>query len=119
MIVQNIAANGQADISFTVHRSQLRKAMAAAEDTAKKLKAKGVEATEGIAKVSIVGDGMRGHAGIASQMFKILAEADVKHPDDLDLGDQGLGHHRPGQGPSWRCASCTRPSASTPRSRTR
>ena len=77
MIVQNIAANGQADISFTVHRSQLRKAMAAAADTAKKLKAKGVEATEGIAKVSIVGDGMRGHAGIASQMFKTLAEADV------------------------------------------
>ncbi|MBF2734506.1 MAG: aspartate kinase [Betaproteobacteria bacterium AqS2] len=77
MIVQNTAADKQADISFTVHRSQLRKALAAAEEIGAELKAKAVEATEGIAKISLVGAGMRGHAGIASRMFQTLAEAKV------------------------------------------
>ena len=78
VIVQNIAANNLADISFTIHRSQLERALECTKKITKELGSSSkVESTENIAKVSLVGLGMRGHAGIAAQMFSALADAKI------------------------------------------
>ncbi|MGE5894018.1 MAG: aspartate kinase [bacterium] len=75
MIVQNVSSDGKAtDISFTVPKTDSRKALKLTEDIARKLGAKGVNVSEDIAKVSVVGVGMRTHSGVAAQMFDALAE---------------------------------------------
>lgn len=79
MIVQNISSakepNRQAtDISFTVPKTDSKKAMKLTEDIAKELEAKGVDLREDIAKISIVGVGMRTHSGVAAKMFDTLAK---------------------------------------------
>ncbi len=74
MIVQNISSDGKAtDISFTVPKTDAKKALDIAEKICKELGAKKVLLNEGIAKVSIVGVGMRTHSGVAAQMFEALA----------------------------------------------
>ena len=77
VIVQNGAANQTNDITFTVHRNDLVRAQAILEATATELGAKEVSVDSKIAKVSIVGVGMRSHAGVASRMFKVLAEQNI------------------------------------------
>jgi len=78
MIVQNIAPDGATtDFTFTVNRSEFRKALAILEDTAKKLGAREVTGDNKIVKISLVGVGMRSHAGIASTMFAALAREGV------------------------------------------
>jgi aspartate kinase len=78
MIVQNIAPDGATtDFTFTVNRSDFRKALAILEDTAKKLGAREVTGDNKIVKISLVGVGMRSHAGIASTMFSALAREGV------------------------------------------
>ncbi len=74
MIVQNIGSDGCTDFTFTVHRNDYKKALDLLEKTSASLGAKKVIGDDAIAKVSIVGVGMRSHAGIASTMFKTLAE---------------------------------------------
>jgi aspartate kinase len=73
VIVQNIAADGTTDITFTIQRGDMLKAAKILEATAKELKAREVIKDDKIAKVSIVGVGMRSHAGVASKMFQALA----------------------------------------------
>ncbi len=74
MIVQNISSDGRfADISFTVPKTDSDKATRTTEKIAGKLGAKGVDRRDDIAKVSIVGVGMRSHSGVASKMFDTLA----------------------------------------------
>ncbi len=74
MIVQNVSSDGKtADISFTVPKTDNKKAMKLTEEIAKALGAKGVTSNEGIAKISIVGVGMRTHSGVAAKMFDTLA----------------------------------------------
>lgn len=74
MIVQNISSDGKAaDISFTVPKTDSKKALKLTEDIAKGLEAKGVDLREDIAKISVVGVGMRTHSGVAAQMFETLA----------------------------------------------
>lgn len=74
MIVQNISSDGKAaDISFTVSRTECKKAVELARDIAGDLGAKGVDLREGISKVSVVGVGMRTHSGVAAKMFETLA----------------------------------------------
>ncbi|MEQ1485972.1 aspartate kinase [Methyloglobulus sp.] len=73
MIIQNIADDATTDFTFTVHRNDYQRAKAALEKTCAELAAKKVTGDDGIVKVSIVGVGMRSHAGIASTMFKALA----------------------------------------------
>ncbi len=74
MIVQNISSDGKAaDISFTVPRTDSKKALKLTEDIAKELEARGVDLREDIAKISVVGVGMRTHSGVAAQMFETLA----------------------------------------------
>ena len=77
MIVQNIAHDGTTDFTFTVHRNEIRKAADILRDTARTLGAREVECDDKIAKVSAVGVGMRSHAGIASTMFRTLAEEGI------------------------------------------
>ena len=74
VIVQNVAADGTTDLTFTVHRNEFEKAKAIAEKTRDELGAREVSADDTICKVSLVGVGMRSHAGIASTMFKALAD---------------------------------------------
>ncbi|MEW5744795.1 MAG: aspartate kinase [Nitrospirota bacterium] len=75
MIVQNVSSDGKAaDISFTVPKTDSKKALKLTEAVAKELGAKGVNLGEEIAKISIVGVGMRTHSGVAAQMFETLAK---------------------------------------------
>ena len=77
MIVQNVAEDQTTDFTFTVNRGDYKKAMEILENTAKELGAKHVKGDDKIVKVSIVGVGMRSHAGIASKMFDALAKEGV------------------------------------------
>ncbi len=77
MIIQNVSAKGYTDVSFTVSLDDLKKAVTELEKVSKQIDAKGVTAAEDIAKVSIVGVGMRSHKGIASTMFETLAENNI------------------------------------------
>lgn len=74
MIIQSTAQNGMNDISFTVSRPDLKRAVIILESTKKKLNAKNVLSDESVAKVSIVGVGMRSHPGVAAKMFSTLAD---------------------------------------------
>jgi aspartate kinase len=77
MIIQNIADDATTDFTFTVHRNDYQRAKAALEKICAELGAKKVTGDDGIVKVSIVGVGMRSHAGIASTMFKALADEGI------------------------------------------
>jgi aspartate kinase len=77
MIIQNVGADGCTDFTFTVHRNEYDKALGILKKTAKQLGAREVSGDDTIVKVSLVGVGMRSHAGIASTMFKVLAEENI------------------------------------------
>jgi len=77
MIVQNVGADGTTDFTFTVPRGDYRKAMETVKKTAGQLAAREVTGDDKIVKISVVGVGMRSHAGIASQMFKVLADEGI------------------------------------------
>ncbi len=77
MIVQNVGADGSTDFTFTVHRNDYQKALKTLRKTAGHLAAREVTGDDKIAKISVVGVGMRSHAGIASQMFKTLADEGI------------------------------------------
>ena len=77
MIIQNIADDATTDFTFTVHRNDYQRALALLEQTCADLGARKVTGDDTIVKVSIVGVGMRSHAGIASTMFKTLAEEGI------------------------------------------
>ena len=72
MIVQNVSRDGMTDISFTVPRGDRPTVVATLEDVAKKIGAESVTFDDRIAKVSIVGVGMRSHSGVAARMFRAL-----------------------------------------------
>lgn len=73
VIVQNVGDDGKTDLTFTVHRNDLKRAESVLQEIARKIGAEQVKTDAKIVKVSLVGVGMRSHAGIASKMFKILA----------------------------------------------
>jgi len=73
MIIQNVSADGSTDLTFTVPRGDYEKACRLVETIARDIAARGVTGQLGIAKVSIVGLGMRTHAGIAARMFEVLS----------------------------------------------
>jgi aspartate kinase len=77
MIVQNVSHDGMTDFSFTVHRNDYQKTLKILDPIVKHIKARGVEGGDKIAKVSVVGVGMRSHAGIASAAFRTLAEEGI------------------------------------------
>uniref|UniRef100_C6E2T8 Aspartokinase n=1 Tax=Geobacter sp. (strain M21) TaxID=443144 RepID=C6E2T8_GEOSM len=73
MIVQNVSEAGSTDFTFTVPQAEFKKALAITQETAQAINAKEVLSDENVSKVSIVGLGMRSHAGVATTMFKALA----------------------------------------------
>lgn len=73
MIIQNVGADGTTDFTFTVHRNDFQRALTVLDAVAKELGAREVNGDDKSVKISLVGVGMRSHAGIASQMFEILA----------------------------------------------
>jgi aspartate kinase len=77
MIVQNVGHDGLTDFSFTVHRTDYAKTLEVLKKVATHIKAREVQGGDKIAKVSIVGVGMRSHAGIASTAFRTLAEEGI------------------------------------------
>ena len=77
MIVQNIGEDGTTDFTFTVHRNDYDKALALLTQTGERVSAKKVYGSNQIVKLSLVGVGMRSHAGIASTMFAALAKESI------------------------------------------
>jgi aspartate kinase len=77
MILQNVSADGSTDFTFTVHRNDYDAALESLNKTAKELNARVASGNNRIAKISIVGVGMRSHAGIASRMFELLAKEGI------------------------------------------
>jgi aspartate kinase len=77
MIVQNVGHDGLTDFSFTVHRNDYQKALGILKPVVAHIKARDIMSGDKIAKVSIVGVGMRSHAGIASTAFRALAEEGI------------------------------------------
>jgi aspartate kinase len=77
MIVQNISQDGYTDMSFTLPRSDHTRAVALLEGVARDVGARGIAHDERVAKVSIVGVGMRSHSGVASKMFAALAREGI------------------------------------------
>ncbi len=74
VIVQNVSEDGTTALTFTVHRNDMEKAQRLLEGVSAEVNARSVIADDGIAKVAIVGVGMRSHAGVAARMFKALAQ---------------------------------------------
>lgn len=78
MIIQNVGADGTTDFTFTVHKNELNKALNLLKDKVQgHIQAREIIGDDKIAKVSVVGVGMRSHVGIASQMFRTLAEEGI------------------------------------------
>jgi len=73
MIVQNVSAGGRTDVTFTVAQNDLEATRKICEQIQGKIGARGVNAKSKVAKVSVVGLGMRNHAGVAARMFEVLA----------------------------------------------
>ena len=77
MIIQNVSEEGTTDISFTVPKEDLVRARRATERAAEEFGARKWSVDEGVAKVSLVGAGMKTHPGVAAQMFRVLADVGV------------------------------------------
>jgi aspartate kinase len=77
MIIQNVGADDLASLTFTVPKSEMKKALSLTKKTIGKLGSGEIKGNENIAKVSIIGAGMRTHAGIASKMFTALAKESI------------------------------------------
>ena len=77
MIVQNISEDGCTDFTFTVHRNDYEKAHTLMEKVSKDLGAEKMKGDDAIVKISLVGVGMRSHAGIANTMFDTLAKENI------------------------------------------
>ena len=77
MIVQNISRDGFTDMSFTLPRGDRTRAVAALEEVARRVGAEGVQFNDRVAKISIVGVGMRSHSGVAARMFAVLSKEGV------------------------------------------
>ena len=77
MIIQNASADGSTDLTFTVPRADFQSALAVVNQIARDIGAEKVTTDKDVAKVSIVGLGMRSHAGVASTMFEVLAKEGI------------------------------------------
>jgi len=77
MIIQTESRGDRADLTFTVTQTDLVKTRDVTERVSKEVGASGVELHDDVAKVSIVGAGMRSHAGVAAKMFRLLADQQI------------------------------------------
>ena len=77
MIIQNASEDGTTDLTFTVPKADHKKARAIMEKTLPEVRAQGIKIDTDIAKISVVGVGMRTHAGVAAKMFEVLAREGI------------------------------------------
>ncbi|HEY8212317.1 MAG TPA: aspartate kinase [Myxococcaceae bacterium] len=77
LIVQNVSLNGKTDLTFTVGKADFVKARDAVKKLVKAIKAEGFDTDDQIAKISIVGVGMRNHSGVAAKMFQVLSKEGI------------------------------------------
>lgn len=77
MIVQSVSQHGTTDISFTIHENELEAAKKLLEPVVKEIKAARLIATGGVAKLSVVGIGMRSHSGVAARLFQCLGKGNI------------------------------------------
>jgi aspartate kinase len=77
MIVQSVSQQGTTDVSFTIHENDLEAAKKLLEPIVKETKAAGLIATNGVAKLSVVGIGMRSHSGVAARLFECLGKGRI------------------------------------------
>jgi aspartate kinase len=77
MIVQNVSTAGHTDISFTVPRDDLQRALMVMEKVAAEIEASGVTHDAGVARVTLVGAGMKTNPGVAAKMFEVLSNENV------------------------------------------
>jgi aspartate kinase len=77
LILQNVSAEGHTDLTFTVPKADLKRAVELVNKAVPTLGAAGVKTDDSIAKVSVVGVGMRSHAGVAQKMFELLANEGI------------------------------------------
>ncbi len=77
MIVQNVSSDGSTDLTFTVHRNDYERTLAVLREAADRVGAGAVTGAVDIVKISVVGVGMRSHAGIAGRMFETLAHEGI------------------------------------------
>jgi len=77
MIVQSVSEHGTTDLSFTIHENDLNSATKLLEPIVKEVKAAGLIAKKGVAKLSVVGIGMRSHSGVAARLFQCLGKAGI------------------------------------------
>jgi aspartate kinase len=77
MIVQNVSAGGATDVSFTLNQADLKAAAAALQPVVEAIGAAGLTARDGIAKLSVVGIGMRSHSGVAAKLFECLGRSGI------------------------------------------
>lgn len=77
MIVQSVSEHGTTDLSFTIHESDLESAKRLLMPIVREVKAAGLLTRSGVAKLSVVGIGMRSHSGVAARLFKCLGQAGI------------------------------------------
>jgi aspartate kinase len=77
MIIQNASAEGDTDVTFTVAKTDFDKALELVKSVAQEIKARGVATDTNVVKVSIIGLGMRSHAGVAAKTFEVLAREGI------------------------------------------
>ena len=97
MIVQNVSSDGHTDISFTVPKDHAAVAREVARSVAAEVGAEAVDVDENVAKVSLVGAGMKSHPGVAARVFRALCRQGHQHRDDLDLDHPHLVRGRADQ----------------------
>ena len=90
MIEQNVSTDGHTDISFTVPKDELSRAIEVVEKVVVEIDAGGSSFDDAIGRVSLVGAGMKTNPGVAAQMFETLAAERREHRDDLHVDDPDL-----------------------------
>ena len=116
MIIQNISDAGRTDVTFTVPRSDLQAhGRAHPARRCPTWPTAGIKTDDGIAKVSVVGVGMRSHAGVALRMFEILAREGINIHHDLDVARSRSPSSSTRSTPSSPCACSTTASSSVSR----
>ncbi len=114
MIVQNVAHDNTTDFTFTVHRNDYLNALEILKQTAANIGAREAIGDTNIAKVSIVGVGMRSHAGVASRMFEALAKESI-NIQMISTSEIKVSVVMKRSTWNWRYVLCTRRSSSTRR----
>lgn len=117
MIIQNLSENGHTDITFTSPKADIEKTTEVMDRIVRELGARELLITDEVAKVSIIGAGMKVNSGVAAQMFRTLAEGGI-NISMISTSDIPYERRHPGpRAPRRRCACCIRRSVSTaPRS---